>query len=68
VILQLTSPTYALPAVKNDSASRFANGATLHQADAPHLDEFTSHWLLDDDGTVIDEADVQRARLSVRVH
>jgi len=40
----------------------------LHQADTPHLDEFTSHWLLDDDGTVIDEADVQRARLSVRVH
>jgi hypothetical protein len=40
----------------------------LHQADAPQLDKFTSHWLLDDDGTVLDEADVQRAWLSVRVH
>jgi hypothetical protein len=26
------------------------------------------HWLVADDGTVIDEADVQRARLSVRLH
>lgn len=26
------------------------------------------HWLVGDDGTVIDEADVQRARLSVRLH
>jgi len=27
-----------------------------------------SHWLVGNDGTVIDEADVQRARLSVRLH
>jgi hypothetical protein len=27
-----------------------------------------THWLVGDDGAVIDEADVQRARLSVRLH
>jgi hypothetical protein len=27
-----------------------------------------SHWLVGNDGTVIDEADMQRARLSVRLH